>query len=105
MTTRQDINRLLTLATLALITTHNPLHAEESASSPPKPIPEKPIPASVKAITENPTKLETIVITGTAQSEGVRKVDASFSITTATDEEIKKAAPSSTADLLKLFPV
>ena len=51
-----------------------------------------------------PEKLETIIVTGTARSEGLKKLDASFSITTANEEQIKDAAPSSAADLLKIVP-
>lgn len=47
---------------------------------------------------------QTIVVTGTSSSSGVRKLDAGFSITTADSEAIKRAAPSSTADLLKIVP-
>jgi outer membrane receptor protein involved in Fe transport len=50
------------------------------------------------------TQLETIVVTGSARREGVRKLEASYSITTADEEQIKQAAPSSTADLLKIVP-
>lgn len=48
--------------------------------------------------------LDTIVVSGSAQSRGLRKSQASFSITTATPEQIDDAAPSSTADLLKVVP-
>src|SRR5471030_2927622 len=34
----------------------------------------------------------------------VRKVDSSFSITTATAEQLKEAVPTSTADLMKISP-
>lgn len=50
------------------------------------------------------TTLDTIVVSGTAQFKGVRKRDASFSITTATPEQIQEAVPQSTADLLKIVP-
>lgn len=50
------------------------------------------------------SQVETVVVTGTARREGLRKLDASFSITTADEEQIKQAAPSSTADLLKIVP-
>jgi outer membrane receptor protein involved in Fe transport len=53
---------------------------------------------------QNPDSLEGIVVTGSASVAGVRKLDASYSITTATAEQIKDAAPSSTADLLKIVP-
>jgi iron complex outermembrane recepter protein len=47
---------------------------------------------------------QTIVVTGTARREGLRKLDASFSITTADDEQIKQSGPASTADVLKIVP-
>lgn len=49
-------------------------------------------------------ELEAVVVTGTARREGVRKLEAGFSITTATEEQIKQAAPTSTADILKTVP-
>jgi len=48
--------------------------------------------------------LETIVVTGTAIASGVRKLEASYNIVTATEEEIRRANPKSTADLLKISP-
>ncbi|WP_207796691.1 TonB-dependent receptor [Sphingomonas oleivorans] len=45
-----------------------------------------------------------IVVTGTARSSGVRKLDAGFSITTASEEDIRRIVPQSTADLLKIVP-
>ncbi|HLM52786.1 MAG TPA: TonB-dependent receptor [Pseudoxanthomonas sp.] len=56
------------------------------------------------ATADEPTQLDTIVVSGAAQSGGLRKRDASFSITTATPEQISEAAPKSTADLLKIVP-
>ncbi|MED5620738.1 TonB-dependent receptor [Ideonella sp. BN130291] len=49
-------------------------------------------------------QVEQVIVTGTARREGLRKLDASFSITTADEEQIRQAAPSSTADLLKIVP-
>jgi outer membrane receptor protein involved in Fe transport len=43
-------------------------------------------------------------VTGTARSSGLKKLDAGFSITTADEEQIRQAAPSSSADLLKIVP-
>jgi len=51
-----------------------------------------------------PSELDEIVVTGVANSKGQRKQDAAFAITTATEEAMKDAAPSSTADLSKLVP-
>ncbi|MFV3130307.1 TonB-dependent siderophore receptor [Niveispirillum sp. KHB5.9] len=48
--------------------------------------------------------LEEIIVTGVARSDGLKKLDASFSITTATAEQIAEQQPSSTADLLKIVP-
>lgn len=48
--------------------------------------------------------LQQVVVTGSASSAGVRKIDASYSITTATDAQIQQANPRSAADLLKLSP-
>jgi len=50
------------------------------------------------------TTLDTLVVSGTAKFKGLRKRDASFSITTATPEIIQETAPVSTADLLKIVP-
>ncbi|MGB8842058.1 MAG: TonB-dependent receptor [Aliidongia sp.] len=47
---------------------------------------------------------EQIIVTGTARAGGLKKLDASYSITSISDEQIKQAAPSSTADLLKVVP-
>lgn len=68
--------------------------AQEAAKPATKPAAESP---EVK-------ELEAVVVTGTARREGVRKLEAGFSITTATEEQIKQAAPTSTADILKTVP-
>lgn len=61
--------------------------------------------AAPQANTRNePTELDTVVVSGTARFKGVRKRDASFSITTASLEQIQEAQPKSTADLLKIVP-
>ncbi|NNG21673.1 TonB-dependent receptor [Telluria aromaticivorans] len=49
-------------------------------------------------------EIQQVVVTGTASASGTRKIDAAFSITTATEEQLKMAAPSSTADIMKLVP-
>ena len=48
------------------------------------------------------TTLQQVVVTGSAT--GVKKIDASYTLTTATAEQIKMANPKSTADLLKIAP-
>lgn len=66
------------------------------------PPPVAPAAASSPAAEKSPA--ETVVVTGTARREGLRKLEAGFSITTADDEQIKQAAPSTAADLLKIVP-
>jgi outer membrane receptor protein involved in Fe transport len=53
---------------------------------------------------QSATNLDTVVVSGTAQFKGLRKRDTSFSITTATAEQMREAVPQSTADLLKVTP-
>lgn len=48
--------------------------------------------------------IEEVIVTGTAGGAEVRKFDASFAITTMSDEDISEYSPQSTADLLKLVP-
>jgi outer membrane receptor protein involved in Fe transport len=60
--------------------------------------------AAADASAANTSTLDEIVVTGSAQSKGLKKLDASFSITTASLEEIRDVNPSSSADLLKIVP-
>ena len=48
--------------------------------------------------------LQTIVVTATPMSRGVKLLNASFSVTTASLSQIHDAMPSSAADLLKIVP-
>src|SRR5215510_12552595 len=48
--------------------------------------------------------IETIVVTGVASAGGVKKLEASYNIVTASEAEIRRANPKSTADLLKISP-
>jgi iron complex outermembrane receptor protein len=49
-------------------------------------------------------EIQQVVVTGTASASGTRKIDTSFSITTATADQLRLAAPTSTADVLKIVP-
>ncbi len=51
-----------------------------------------------------PTEGQEIVVTGNANREGLRKLDASYSISTASAQQIREVQPTSTADLLKIVP-
>lgn len=48
--------------------------------------------------------LEEVVVTGTPGGSALRKLDASFAITSLNGSEIKKFSPKSTADLFKAVP-
>ncbi|MDB6084747.1 MAG: TonB-dependent receptor [Gammaproteobacteria bacterium] len=60
--------------------------------------------SAADASAANTSTLDEIVVTGAAESKGLKKLDASFSITTASLEEIRDVNPSSAADLLKIVP-
>jgi len=60
-------------------------------------------PASAQQAAEQP-ELEEVVVTGTAAGAELRKLDASFAITTIDDQAITEFSPQSTADLLRLIP-
>ncbi|WDD99283.1 TonB-dependent receptor [Thalassomonas actiniarum] len=49
-------------------------------------------------------KIEQIVVTGTFSGKAVRKVDAGYAISNFSEDDIKKLAPKSTADLFKAVP-
>ncbi|WP_266159391.1 TonB-dependent receptor [Dyella silvatica] len=48
--------------------------------------------------------LDQVVVTGAASTGGIKKIDASYAISTLSADDIKDIAPSSTADLLKAVP-
>ncbi len=66
--------------------------------------PEQAAPAAPAGSGDAATTLDAVVVSGTARFKGVRKRDASFSITTASLEQLQEAVPLSTADALKVVP-
>jgi outer membrane receptor protein involved in Fe transport len=60
--------------------------------------------AQQAANAKNASTLQQVVVTGTATFGGVKKIDASYSITSMTAQQIKEANPKSAADLLKASP-
>jgi len=50
------------------------------------------------------SQVEKIVVTGNVGGKSARKVDASYAITSISEDDIKKLAPKSTADLFKAIP-
>ncbi|MDF0490025.1 TonB-dependent receptor [Sphingomonas sp. H39-1-10] len=63
-----------------------------------------PAAAPEPAATADAAPMADIVVTGNANREGLRKLDASYSISTASAEQIRQVQPTSTADLLKIVP-
>ncbi|WP_246004438.1 TonB-dependent receptor [Marinimicrobium koreense] len=64
------------------------------------------VPAQAQEAEQQPAMgpIEEVVVTGTPGGAAMRKLDASFAISTVSAEDIKRKAPSSTADLLKTVP-
>src|SRR5579859_3656431 len=95
-------NNILLLSSVAAIGLAMPLlgHAQDQAPAPQAAQAPSPGAKARDAQAES----EQIIVTGTARAEGLKKLDASYSITSISDEQIKQAAPSSTADLLKVVP-
>ena len=54
--------------------------------------------------TKKTENIEQIVVTGTFSGKAVRKVDAGYAISNFSEDDIKKLAPKSTADLFKAVP-
>jgi len=89
---------LLSSISLAVLTLVNQVQAADQA-------PEAQVSAeSQPQAKEVQQEVQQVVVTGVAASRGVRKLDSAFSITTATEEQLKSASPSSTADVMKLVP-
>jgi iron complex outermembrane recepter protein len=80
----------LTSVALAVLTLAQQAGAQESA-------------AAADSNKDVAKEMQQVVVTGSAVN-GVRKLDATYSISTANEEQIRQASPSSTADLLKLVP-
>src|SRR5262249_36103366 len=80
--------RVVGLAIVAAVSTPALAQAQETATPP----------------RDTGSSLETVVVTGSAITGGVKKLEASYNIVTANEDEIRNANPKSTADLLKISP-
>lgn len=60
--------------------------------------------AQQAANAKNAATLQQVVVTGTATFGGIKKIDAAYSITSMSAQQIKEANPVSAADLLKASP-
>ncbi|MGH8235834.1 MAG: TonB-dependent receptor [Steroidobacteraceae bacterium] len=81
-------NLHIAAAIVAALSTPSLVHAQQAEPPPP----------------DVGSNLETVVVTGSAISGGVKKLEASYNIVTANEEEIRRSNPKSTADLLKISP-
>lgn len=68
------------------------------------PAAETPATAGLASVTDQTQTLNEVIVTGAPTFSGVSRLHASFSVTTASRQEIKEANPVSVADLLKLSP-
>ena len=107
MTNHQPMKRLMLCATIASVLMAGTAMAQQTAAPQDPAAPAAPATARKTAQQPNAdakaTKnLQQVVVTGSAT--GVKKIDASYTITTANAEQIKEANPKSTADLLKISP-
>lgn len=101
---KQSNKLLLSAVSVAVLTLMNQASAQQAAdtsntsSAPTSAAQSTSQEAGVKA------EVQQIVVTGTATGGAKRKIDSGFSITTATEEQMKEAEPTSTADLMKISP-
>ncbi|TDK64417.1 TonB-dependent receptor [Sapientia aquatica] len=85
---------VLSNITIAILALSNQAHAQDQSANP----------AALSKSADSQAEVQQIVVTGSAQGRGIRKIDAPYSITTASEEQIKEANPLSTADLFKIVP-
>lgn len=60
--------------------------------------------AAVEQDPEAPSQVEEVIVVGTPGGKGIDKLSASFAVTTVNADDIVKASPKSTAELLTLVP-
>jgi hypothetical protein len=97
----KQINRRLLTAAIGAVLMAGVVHAQDaSTQAQPTTNDGKPKPDATK-----PTQtLDQVVVTGNSTAGGIKRIDASYSITTATLDQIKQINPVSVADLLKISP-
>ena len=89
--------------TMAVLTLVN--HANAADTNEQNPAPNSVTPtSSPKPDASTNSDVQQIVVTGSAQRKGIKKIDAPYAITTANEEQMKEATPLSTADLFKIVP-
>jgi outer membrane receptor protein involved in Fe transport len=81
-----------------------PTQSSTTTTAPASATPQASPGAQQAANAKNASTLEQVVVTGTATFGGVKKIDAAYSITSLSSQQIKEANPISAADLLKQSP-
>jgi iron complex outermembrane receptor protein len=100
----KNTNRfMLSSATLAVLTLMNQAHAQQAADAA-SPAPANAVRQATSQDAAVKEEVQQIVVTGVAGGGAKRKLDSGYSITTATEEQIKEANATSTADLIKIVP-
>ncbi|WP_114240469.1 TonB-dependent receptor [Dyella sp. C9] len=102
MNTQRMTRRLLSASIAALLVAGS-LHAQDAAPAQATPPPAAQGQAP-SANSKNATNLDQVVVTGNAANGGLKKIDTSYSITTATLDQIREFNAKSSADLLKMAP-
>ncbi|MFC5742376.1 TonB-dependent receptor [Dyella tabacisoli] len=97
---RQFKRRILAMAIGAMLTS-GVIHAQDTAAqTTPAADQGKQKPSATQPV----QTLNQVVVTGNSTAGGIRRIDASYSITTATRDQIKELNPVSVSDLLKVSP-
>lgn len=102
----QRMTRRLLAASIAALLAAGSLHAQDAT---PAAQPQTtPPPANAQNSNTQPdkktTNLDQVVVTGTAASGGLKKIDTSYSVTSANLDQIREFNAKSSADLLKMAP-
>ncbi|MBQ4854582.1 TonB-dependent receptor [Rhodanobacter sp. B2A1Ga4] len=100
----KQLSRLSLPVAIAAILFCGAVMAQDTTSTQASQAPAKKSAAQQKADAAKAKTLEQVVVTGNTATGGLKKIDTSYSVTTASAEQIKMANPKSTADLLKISP-
>ena len=102
----RQINRRALALAIGVLLTAGAAQAQDASSQTTQP-PATPAAEHARDKPASPASVQTlnqVVVTGTPAYGGIKRKDASYSITTATREQIKELNPISVADLLKMSP-
>lgn len=104
MRNRTSIHRCALTCAIATALFAVAAHAQDASTQAAQPAAAPAKPQSPNAGDAPTRELDQIVVTGNANAGGIKKIEASYSVTTANLEKIKEANPVSVADLLKISP-